>query len=233
MADEHARVLNRVLVILAHPDDPEFFCGATIARWARAGKQIRYCMLTCGDKGSDDPNMTHAQLCEVRHEEQTRAARMLGVSELVWLNFPDGELIPTLEARRRVAREIRKFKPDIVVTCDPNRIITAFGTINHPDHRAAGLIALDAIMPGAGNRMYFTELLAEGLEPHQVKEVYIAGAEYPDTFIDVTDTFDLKIRAIGEHKSQFKDFEALAQRLRARFKRDGLFIEMFRRLVLA
>jgi len=141
--------------------------------------------------------------------------------------------VPTLETRLRVAREIRKFKPDIVLTCDPVRIITAFGTINHPDHRAAGQIALDAIMPGAGNRMYFTELLREGLEPHQVKEVYIAGSEHPDAVIDVTETFDLKIRAIREHKSQIKDPDGLEERMRARFGRDGVFVEMFRHLVLA
>jgi len=233
LSDERPRTLDRILVILAHPDDPEFFCGATIAKWAREGRHIRYCMLTCGDKGSDDPDMTHDRLCAIRHEEQTNAARVLGVADLVWLNYPDGELVPTLETRLRVAREIRKFKPDVVVTCDPTRVITPFGTINHPDHRAAGQIALDAIMPGAGNRMYFTELLSEGLEPHQVKEVYIAGAAEPDTVIDVTDTFDVKLRALREHKSQIKDPDGLEQRMRARFSRDGIFVEMFKRLVLA
>ena len=228
-----SKVLSKVLVILAHPDDPEFFAGATIARWVKEGKQVRYCMLTCGDKGSDDPGITHDQLCALRHEEQTDAARVLGVTDLVWLNYPDGELVPTLEARLRVAREIRRYKPDVVLTCDPARIITAFGTINHPDHRAAGQIALDAIMPGAGNRMYFTELLAEGLEPHQVKEVYIAGAEHPDTIIDVSDTFELKLKALRAHKSQIKDPDGLEQHLRARMSRDGIYVEMFRRLVLA
>jgi len=221
------------MVILAHPDDPEFFCGATIARFVKQGKHVRYCLLTCGDKGSDDPSMTHDQLCSIRHDEQVAAARVLGVTDLGWLNYPDGELVPTLESRLRVAREIRRHRPDIVVTCDPARVITAFGTINHPDHRAAGTIALDAIFPGAGNRMYFAELLDEGLEPHQVKEVYIAGAEHPDTTIDVTDTMDLKIKALREHKSQIKDMDGLEKRLRARMSRDGLYFEMFKRLVLA
>ncbi len=233
MLDEQPRVLNKVMVILAHPDDPEFFCGATVAKWAREGKHIRYCMLTCGDKGSDDLNMTHAQLCAIRHEEQANAARVLGVTDLVWLDFPDGELAPTLEARRRVAREIRQFKPDIVITCDPRLLITPFGTINHPDHRAAGQIALDAIMPGAGNRMYFPELLAEGLEPHKVKEVYIAGAVESDTAIDVSDTFELKLKALREHKSQIKDPDELEKRMRARFARDGIYVERFKRLALA
>jgi LmbE family N-acetylglucosaminyl deacetylase len=233
MAEEQPRVLDKVLVVLAHPDDPEFFCGATLAKWVKQGKQLRYCMLTCGDKGSDEPEMTPERLCEMRHVEQANAARVLGVTDIVWLNFRDGELLPTLEARCSVAREIRRFQPDIVVTCDPTRIYTAFGTINHPDHRAAGQIALDAIMPGAGNRMYYPELLAEGLEPHQVKEVYLSGAEQPDTVLDVTDTFDLKLKAIREHKSQIKDPDSLEQRMRARFSRDGIFVEMFRRVILA
>lgn len=233
MSNEPLRTLDKVMVVLAHPDDPEFFCGATIAKFAKEGKHIRYCMLTCGDKGSDDPGMTHDQLCAIRHEEQTNAARVLGVTDLVWLNYLDGELVPTLETRLRVAREIRRYQPDIVITCDPTRVISAFGTINHPDHRAAGQIALDAIMPGAGNRMYFTELLAEGLEPHQVKEVYISGAENPDAVIDVTDTFELKLKALREHKSQIKDPDGLEQRLRTRMNRDGSFFETFKHLVLA
>lgn len=232
MPDEQERVLDKVMVILAHPDDPEFFCGATIARFAREGKQVRYCLLTCGDKGSDDPDMTPDRLCAIRHEEQTNAARVLGVTDLVWLDYPDGELVASFEARLRVAREIRKYKPDIVVTCDPTRMYSPFG-INHSDHRVAGEIVLDAIYPGVGNRMYFKELLAEGLEPHQVKEVYIAGAVEPDTVVDVTDTFDLKIKALREHKSQIKDPDALEERMRARMQRDGIFVETFRRLVLA
>jgi len=233
MPDEQPRTLDKVMVILAHPDDPEFFCGATIAKFAREGKHVRYCLLTCGDKGSDDPDMTHDRLCEIRNEEQTNAARVLGVTDLVWLNYPDGELAPTFEARLRVAREIRKFKPDIVVTCDPARVFSAFGTINHSDHRAAGLIALDAIFPGAGNRMYFSELLAEGLERHEVKEVYVAGAVEPNTFVDVSDTFDLKLKALREHKSQIKDPDGLEKRMRERFSQDGIYVEAFRRLVLA
>ena len=233
MSDEQPQVLNKVLVVLAHPDDPEFFCGATIAKWAKAGKQVRYCMLTCGDKGSDDPKMTHDELCAIRHAEQTNAARVLGVTDLVWLNYPDGELVPSLETRLRVAREIRKYRPDIVVTCDPNLMYTRFGAINHPDHRAAGQIALDAIMPGAGNRMYFTELLEEGLEPHQVKELYISNPVQPDTVVDVSDTFELKLKALREHKSQIKDPDALEQRMRTRMGQNGLFVELFKRLVLA
>jgi LmbE family N-acetylglucosaminyl deacetylase len=233
MPDEQPRTLDTVMVVLAHPDDPEFFCGATIAKWAREGKRIRYCMLTCGNRGSDDLDMTPERLCAIRHEEQANAARVLGVTDLVWLDFSDGDLASTYAARLAVAREIRRFKPDIVVTCDPTRVFSPFGTINHSDHRAAGLITLDAIFPGVGNRMYFTELLAEGLEPHQVKEVYIASAVEPDTAIDVSDTFDLKVKSLREHKSQIKDPDGLERRMRARFNRDGNFLEMFRRLVLA
>ena len=189
--------------------------------------------MTCGDKGSDDPDMTPERLCTIRHEEQINAARVLGVTDLVWLNYSDGELAPSFEARLRVAREIRKFKPDIVLTCDPTRTYSTLGTINHSDHRVAGEIALDAIFPGAGNRMYFRELLDEGLEPHSVKEVYVSLPVKPDTVVDVTDTFDLKIKALREHKSQIKDPDKLEERLRQRMLEDGKMVEKFRRLVLA
>ena len=196
MSEEQTRELNTVLVVLAHPDDPEFFCGATIAKWTKEGKHIRYCLLTCGDKGSDDPDMTPERLCTIRHEEQINAARVLGVTDLVWLNYSDGELAPSFEARLRVAREIRKFKPDIVLTCDPTRTYSTLGPTNHSDHRVAGEIALDAIFPGPCNRMYFRELPDEGLEPHSVKEVYVPLPVTPYTVVDVTDTFDLEIKAL-------------------------------------
>lgn len=228
---EEAAVLNRVLVVLAHPDDPEFFCGATIAKWTREGKQVRYCLLTCGTKGSDDPSMTTEQLCAIRHEEQANAARELGVTDLVWLDFVDGEVVPSLEARVKVAREIRRFKPDIVVTSDPLVLYSRFGWINHPDHRAAGQITLDAIFPGAGNRMYYPELLAEGLEPHEIKQIFIAVPAEPNCVVDVSDTFDLKIKALRRHVSQVKDPDGLEKRLRERMSlEDGSLVERFRLL---
>ncbi|MGB8644316.1 MAG: PIG-L deacetylase family protein [Anaerolineae bacterium] len=217
--------IERVLVVLAHPDDPEFFCGATLAKWARQGKEIRYLLLTCGDKGSDLPDVTPDMLCGDRQVEQRAAAAVLGVKEVEFLHFPDGELFNTLDVRREIVRAIRQFKPRIVVTSDPLAYIRPNG-INHPDHRAAGTATLDAIFPAAGNRMYFPELLTEGLDPHTPREVWLSIPNEPGEWVDVTDTIDIKIAALREHQSQIKDMDGMAKRIRERLRRadiDGEF----------
>ena len=150
---------QRVLVVLAHPDDPEFFCGGTLAKWAREGKEIQYLLLTCGDKGSDNPEMTPETLCADRQIEQRAAAAVIGAKDVVFLDYHDGELMNTLDVRREIVRAIRRFKPHTVVTCDPTTYFRANAYINHVDHRTAGAATLDAIFPAAGNRMYFSELL--------------------------------------------------------------------------
>src|SRR5271157_5342391 len=132
-----AEELQRVLVVVAHPDDPEFFCGATLAKWAREGKEIRYLLLTCGDKGSDSPDVTPEMLCADRQEEQNNAARVIGAKGVVFLSYHDGELFNTLDVRRAIVREIRTFKPHVIVTNDPLTYIRDNG-INHADHRTAG-----------------------------------------------------------------------------------------------
>ncbi|MBI1855819.1 MAG: PIG-L family deacetylase, partial [Chloroflexi bacterium] len=144
---------QNILVVLAHPDDPEFFCGATLARWARAGHNIIYQLLTCGDKGFNDStsaDMTTDELCRIRHEEQRAAADVIGVKAVHFLDRPDGYLIPDLDLRREIVRVIRKFKPDILVACDPQNLFASYG-LNHPDHRAAGQVVLDAVFPAAGS----------------------------------------------------------------------------------
>jgi LmbE family N-acetylglucosaminyl deacetylase len=222
MSDE----TERVLVVLAHPDDPEFFCGATLAKWAREGRDIHYLLLTCGDKGSDDPEATPQTLCADRHAEQLAAAHVLGVRDVKILGFPDGELTNSLDVRREIVREIRRFKPRVVVTGDPTTYIRPNG-INHPDHRAAGAATLDALFPAAGNRMYFPELLAEGLEPHAPREIWLGVTNEPNQWVNVTETIDLKIRAVLEHKSQIKDPAELGQRLRERLRRTDLDGEFY------
>ena len=165
---------QHILVILAHPDDPEFFCGATLAKWARAGHHITYQLLTCGDKGFNDhtpAGMTPDALCAIRHEEQQAAAKVIGAGAVYIMNNPDGYLVPDIDLRREVTRLIRRFKPDILVTCDPQNLFATYG-INHPDHRAAGQVVLDAVFPAAGNKEYFPELYKEGYEPHMPKEVW-------------------------------------------------------------
>lgn len=194
--------IRRAMVIMAHPDDAEFVCGGTVALWAAQGVEVTYVIITSGEKGTDDPEMTKERLIALREEEQRNAARILGVKEVVFLRYPDGELMPTRELRRDLVREIRRYRPDAVIVGDPTRRFYGSNYINHPDHRAAADAALDAIFPAAGNRLFFPELLAEGLQPHSVREVYVAGSSEPDTFIDIMPTLDLAIAALKEHRSQ-------------------------------
>jgi LmbE family N-acetylglucosaminyl deacetylase len=229
---------QRVLVVLAHPDDPEFFCGATIARWVKAGHMVSYCLLTCGDKGTDIRSQSPDELCCIRQAEQRAAAAVLGVHNLSFLDYQDGYLIPDLGLRRDITRIIRQERPDILVTCDPTALYVGNSRLNHPDHRAAGQAALDAVYPAARNHLYFVELWQdEKLEPHNVQEVWVCGALEPNVILDVTDTWEIKIKALFEHKSQVGDPEKLAERMRNRRAVDSTseaprYEEKFRRLVI-
>jgi LmbE family N-acetylglucosaminyl deacetylase len=208
---------QKILVILAHPDDPEFFCGATLARWAKAGHEITYCLLTCGDKGDVNTDLSGDDLCQRRHKEQESAAKIIGVKEVHFLDRPDGYLVPDMETRRMVTRAIRQFAPDILVTCDPTNLYPSESyPINHPDHRAAGQVVLDAVFPAAGSHLFFPELLEEGYAPHRPDEVWISVTNQANTVVDVTATWETKIQAILEHKSQISDPEALIERMHKR-----------------
>jgi LmbE family N-acetylglucosaminyl deacetylase len=228
---------NRVLVVLAHPDDPEFYCGGTIARWAASGRHITYCLLTRGDKGSDDDSLSTQELAEIREVEQRAAAKTLGVHEVMFLNELDGYVLPTLDLRRDIVRVIRQVKPQVVVTCDPTNFFPSSTYINHADHRAAGQATLDAVYPAARSSLYFPELSQEeGLQPYKVREVYIAGAQHPNITVDITDFFSQLVAALGEHRSQIKDITALEERMRKRMldpespPDDPRYIEKFRRI---
>jgi LmbE family N-acetylglucosaminyl deacetylase len=214
---------QNILVMLAHPDDPEFFCGATLARWARLGHRITYQLLTCGDKGwnpTTPADMTPDRLCAIRHAEQANAARIIGAQAVHFAEFPDGYLVADLETRRQVVRLIRNFKPDILVTCDPQNLFASYG-LNHPDHRAAGQVVLDAAFPAAGNPFFFPELLQEGLEPHTPREIWVSVTQQPNVTVDVTDTWDIRLQAILEHKSQVQEPDKLMERMRARHTEDS------------
>lgn len=206
-------VPSRAIVIMAHPDDPEFFSGGTIAHWCAAGAEVIYLILTNGNKGSDDPAMTPAKLVAIRREEQQAAANILGVKQVIFLDEPDGELQSTLNLRQRVVAEIRRFKPDAIISLDPTRYFYQGMYINHADHRAAGEVAVDAVFPAARNRMYHPELLDDGLEPHAVKEVYLAGTMQANRWVDITDVLETKLKAIRCHASQIKDMEAVTKRV--------------------
>ena len=229
---------QKILVILAHPDDPEFFCGGAIARWVKAGHEVVYCLLTCGDKGTKDISLRSDELCSIRQKEQRSAAKVLGVQDVRFLNYPDGYLVPDISLRRDITRVIRIIKPDILVTCDPQTLFTTNAGLNHPDHRAAGQATLDAVFPSARDHLTFIELWKdENLEPHVVREVWVCGTLQPDIILDVTELWETKISALYEHKSQIGDPEKLAERMRNRRTADSnpekpRYEEKFRRLIL-
>jgi LmbE family N-acetylglucosaminyl deacetylase len=215
---------RRILVVLAHPDDPEFFCGATLARWARAGHLIEYYLLTCGDKGYNDStkpgDISTDDLCAARHREQSEAAAIIGVKAVHFLDRPDGYLVPDIDLRREVVRVIRKMKPDVLVTCDPQTLFATYG-LNHPDHRAAGQVVLDAVFPAAGNAAYFPELLAEGLEPHMPVEVWCSLTNQPSVTLDITETWIVKYEALLKHETQIGDAEKFRARMLSHHTEDS------------
>jgi len=195
----------RVLSIHAHPDDQEFTVGGTLAKWARAGSHVVTVCITSGGAGSNEhtpPEMTRDALVPIREEEQRQACRVLGIPDVVFLGFEDGMLQATLDLRRELTRVIRRFRPDAVVCGDPT--VRYYGSMymNHPDHRAASDAALDAVFPSAETRLIFPELLAEGLEPHKVRAVFIHGSDSPDTFIDISESLSAKLAALKEHRTQ-------------------------------
>ncbi|GAB4196684.1 MAG: PIG-L family deacetylase [Roseiflexaceae bacterium] len=192
----------RILAVFAHPDDSEFTIGGSAARWADEGAEVIYCIVTNGAAGSNDPQQDLAELVRIREHEQRCAAQVLGVKEVLFLGYADGTLQPTIELRRELTRIIRQLRPDRVVCSDPTAVFYGDDYINHPDHRAAAEAALYAVFPSAVTRPIFPELLAEGYEPHQVKEVYISGSAQPNLYVDISTTLDRKIEALRCHKSQ-------------------------------
>jgi LmbE family N-acetylglucosaminyl deacetylase len=230
---------QRILIVLAHPDDPEFFCGATIARWTAAGHTVIYWLITCGDKGTSDRALSSEQLCSIRHQEQSAAARVLGVEQVHFLDYPDGYLVPDLNLRRDITRIIRTERPDVLVTCDPQTLFVGDIRLNHPDHRAAGQATLDAVFPAARDHLNFIELWRdEGLEPHNVREVWASVTLQPNVILDVTEFWEIKIKALFQHASQIGDPEALAARMRNRLAADSTpdhprYEESFRRIIFS
>jgi LmbE family N-acetylglucosaminyl deacetylase len=191
------------MVLFAHPDDAEFTCGGTVARWAREGCAVHYVCITDGSAGSNEPGVTREGLRPIRDREQRAAAEVLGVASVTFLGEVDGMLEVNLDTRRKVCREVRRLRPDVIVAQDPSRLWFGTGYINHSDHKRAGELALSAIMPDAPTRPMFPELLDEGLEPFEVPNLYLAVNE-PEVFVDITDTIDLKLKSLAQHVSQLK-----------------------------
>jgi LmbE family N-acetylglucosaminyl deacetylase len=211
ISDHADQELNRIMVVVAHPDDAEFSCAATVAKFTGEGKHVVFVLCTSGDKGTARRDISSAELAAMREREQLEASRRLGVAETVFLRQGDGELTPDLNFREKIVREIRRHRPDILITHDPFRPYAL-----HPDHRAVGITAVDSVYPTARDPLYFPQHLAEGLEPHKVAELWMYGSETPDTFIDISGTFAAKIHALRAHASQVGTGETLEARMRER-----------------
>lgn len=230
---------QKILVFLAHPDDPEFFCGAMIARWVSMGHELHYCLLTQGQKGAQDLNVNADKLASIRRIEQQSAAEILGVKTVSFLNYVDGEIYPDDVMRKEIVRVIREIRPTILLTSDPRNLFPTDRRINHPDHRAAGQAVVDAVFPAAGNPCFYPDLLRdEGLMPHSVNEVWLSATSQPNLVVDLTEYFGIKLAAIHCHKSQIgDDLPAFDQRMHERFVKDEIsgeerFREQFFRIIL-
>jgi LmbE family N-acetylglucosaminyl deacetylase len=200
-------VPESAMAIVAHPDDIEFSCAGTLARWGRAGARISYVLCTSGDVGIDEPGMTREQATKVREAEQKDAAKIVGANEVIFLREPDGKLQPTMELRKRLVREIRRFRPEVVVCGDPTIVWAGNDYINHPDHRAAATVALDATFPAAGQPNLFEDISDEGFKAHKPRKVYVTSWRDADVFVNIESTIDIKIAALRAHKSQMRDWD--------------------------
>ncbi|EKD89804.1 MAG: hypothetical protein ACD_32C00145G0010 [uncultured bacterium] len=195
-----------ILGVAAHPDDLDFGASGTFAKWAKEGNDCYYLICTNGSKGSDDPQMSEEKLISLRKEEQKEAAKILGLKDVFFLDHQDTELLADLTLKKEITQIIRKLKPEIVVTSDPTFVYSKErGFINHTDHRACGQATIDAVFPLARDRLTFPELASEGLLPHKVKTLYLTRSDVPTDILDITDTFDLKIKALKAHTSQIND----------------------------
>jgi len=199
---------RRGMVVVAHADDAEWGCSGTVAKWCADGWEVVYVLCTDGSKGSDDLEMTSQDLVKTREQEQINAGKVLGLSNVVFLGHEDAMLQPTLELRRDIVREIRRYQPDVLICMGPSRKLTGNGYIGHPDHFASGEAALSAVFPSSRDRLTFPELLEEGLEPHKVKEVWIMEHDEADQYVDVTDYIETSVAALQEHKSQVAEADA-------------------------
>jgi LmbE family N-acetylglucosaminyl deacetylase len=231
-------VPERILVVFAHPDDVDFGAAGSVARWTDAGAVVTYCVVTDGDAGGSDPSVSREQMRAIRRKEQEDAAAEVGVKDVVWLGYPDGQVEATLALRKDIARVIRQVRPQRVLAPSPDRMWDRIFA-SHPDHLAVGEAAICAVYPDARNPFAFPELAEAGLEAHTVGEVWVMAAPGSDTYVDVTETFDRKIAALRRHVSQIRDSDGIGDFVRSWLAEngrragwvDGRLAESFRRIV--
>lgn len=211
----------RFMVIVAHPDDADFGPSATAARWIDAGSVASLVCLTSGEAGSDDPAADPLELARLREAEQRRAAAIVGYAEIHFLHQPDGALANDLAVREQLVRLIREFRPDAVLCQDPTVVFHDTRFVNHTDHRAAGMAAVDAVYPAARNAMAFPHLARAGLAPHVVSRIYLFATEQPTVWVDTSATFERKLAALAEHPSQLRDPERVIAWVRRWAEEEG------------
>ncbi len=223
---------QRAMILFAHPDDAEVQCGGTIALWTESGKRVTYVVMTNGDKGTQDPSMTGEVLAKLRREEQLRAAEELGVEKVIFLENRDGELEVTMEKRKELTKIIREHQPEVLITHDPWMRYQL-----HPDHRACGTLALDAMI-SARDRLYFPEQIEQGLKPCRVRQALLFSSDHPDFWMDIGKTLEQKFRALGKHDSQVGQWPKWEDWVRKRAETVGAsqglkFAEPYKRLALS
>ena len=212
------RSFSTALVLVAHPDDAEFMCGGTVAAWSANGCEVHYVVCTDGSAGSNEPGASREKVAPIREREQRAAADVLGVKTVTFLGETDGLLEVTPATRKKVTREVRRLRPEVLIAPDPARLWSGQGYINHWDHKQAGLLALTAVMPDAPTRVMFQELEDEGIEPFEIPNLWLSSNE-PDTYVDVTKTIDVKLQALAQHVSE--EGEAAAPFVRERARQVG------------
>jgi LmbE family N-acetylglucosaminyl deacetylase len=212
---DHAWRPARFMVIAAHPDDAEFGPAGTAARWIDEGSEGWLVCCTSGDQGGEDPAADPLALAAVRESEQRAAAAITGYGGVTFLHQPDGALANDLALREQLVREIRTFRPDAVLATDPDTLFYRDGGINHTDHRAAGMAAVDAVYPAARNPMAFPWLARSGLAAHKVRRLYLFWSDKSDTWVDISTTLERKIEALRAHVTQIHEPEGLAERIRS------------------
>jgi len=238
MPDDALPTPERVLVVAAHPDDIEFGAAGTVARWTAEGASVRYLVVTRGDKGSDDASANPGELAALREREQRAAAAELGVEGVDFLDEPDGQVEPSLRLRERVTYAIRAYRPEIVMTHDPTVLFVNNEWVNHPDHRAVGLVTVDAVFPTARDPLNFREHRDAGLEAWKVAELYLWSTNEANQLVDIGATIERKVAALAHHASQFRSFDDVARWVGRRSEELGeragyRAAEGFRRVTLA